>query len=117
MTDYTPGPWRVEKPEDDLIKWRNHAIGARPTISIWADSTQKELYHEIALVADDDLANAELIASAPRLKQERDELLAVLKRIEPHLDAIICYASTMSEHEPNAIAQQARELIERIDRE
>lgn len=40
---------------------------------------------------------AELILAAPVLAK-------LLARIEPHLGAIICYASTTDEHEPNAIA-------------
>lgn len=38
-------------------------------------------------------------------------MLALLRRIEPHLDAIICYASTMGEHEPNRIAHDVRAAI------
>lgn len=40
---------------------------------------------------------AELIMAAPVLAK-------LLARIEPHLGAIICYASATDEHEPNAIA-------------
>jgi hypothetical protein len=40
-----------------------------------------------------------------------EALLDLLRRIEPHLDAIICYASTMGEHEPNRIAHDVRAAI------
>lgn len=42
------------------------------------------------------------------------EVEAVLRRLEPHLDAIVCYASTMEEHEPNRIAFDARDLLTKI---
>ena len=43
-----------------------------------------------------------------------DDVVAVLTRLEPHLDAIVCYASTMGEHEPNRIAHDIRALLTRI---
>lgn len=76
MTDtrFTPGPWRIEKPEDELLRFGpNHMLGARPTISIWSETdhpdnfTRDNTYHEIALVAHDDKANANLIAASPDL--------------------------------------------------
>jgi hypothetical protein len=39
---------------------------------------------------------------------DRAELYEALAALEPHLDAIICYASTMGEHEPNRLAFNAR---------
>jgi hypothetical protein len=42
---------------------------------------------------------------------EVERLLALLRRVEPHLDAIVCYASTMDEHEPNRIAFDVREAL------
>lgn len=49
-------------------------------------------------VPDDEVQQiAELIVAAPVLAK-------LLSRIEPHLGAIICYASDMGEHEPNALA-------------
>lgn len=43
-------------------------------------------------------------AQAPRV-------LAALIALEPYLDAIVCYASTMDEHEPNRLAVDARKAI------
>lgn len=49
-------------------------------------------------VPDDEVQRAaELILAAPALAK-------LLARIEPHLGAVICYASTTGEHDPNAIA-------------
>jgi len=46
-----------------------------------------------------------------RLDQERERLRDLLRRVEPHLDAIVCYASTMGEHEPNRIAHDVRATL------
>lgn len=44
---------------------------------------------------------------------KRIEMLEeLLRRVEPHLDAIICYASTMGEHEPNRIAFDVRAALD-----
>jgi len=39
----------------------------------------------------------------------------LLRRIEPHIDAIVCYASTMDEHEPNRLAVDLRDLLTRFN--
>lgn len=38
--------------------------------------------------------------------------LEALQALEPYLDAIVCYASTMDEHEPNRLAFNARAAIQ-----
>lgn len=38
-------------------------------------------------------------------------LLEALKAVEPYLDAIVCYASTVTEHPPNALPIQVRSAI------
>jgi hypothetical protein len=48
-------------------------------------------------------------------QESATELLAVLRAIEPHLDAIVCYASTQGEHEPNRLAANARAAIVKAD--
>lgn len=37
--------------------------------------------------------------------------LHLLQRLEPHLDAIICFASTQGEHLPNKLADEVRKEI------
>lgn len=37
--------------------------------------------------------------------------LDLLRRLEPHLDALVCYASTASEYEPNKLVQEVRALL------
>ncbi len=40
-----------------------------------------------------------------------DDMLDAMERIEPFIDAIVCYASTCSEYEPNAIVRDFRAAI------
>lgn len=54
---------------------------------------------------------AQAALAATPLKAENEALRELLRRIEPHLDAIICYASTMDEHEPNRIASDVRAAL------
>lgn len=44
---------------------------------------------------------AEVILAAPAV-------ISLLARLEPYLDAIVCFASSTDEHEPNAIAADVR---------
>lgn len=37
--------------------------------------------------------------------------LDLLRRLEPHLDTLVCYASTTSEYEPNKLVQEVRALL------
>lgn len=43
------------------------------------------------------------------------EAVEVMRKVEPYLDAIICYASTMSEHEPNRIANAFRAFLAKME--
>ena len=77
-TKHTPGPWEVIKENRGAIphQWRPLSIVAN------ADGPDEKI---IARLPDglgpEDFANAALIASAPRLKAERDELLAALEAL------------------------------------
>jgi hypothetical protein len=53
-----------------------------------------------------------LAAEAERdeAREEADTLKALICQIEPHIDAIVCYASTIGEHEPNRIAREVRSV-------
>ena len=48
---------------------------------------------------------------ATRKRAAAPDLPALLKRIEPHIDAIVCYASTRDEHEPNKLAVDLRAAL------
>ena len=48
-----------------------------------------------------------------RLQVERDEVVGLLQRVEPHIDAIVCYASTTGEHAPNKIVADIRATLSR----
>lgn len=102
MTDYTPGPWVAEGP------------------LVIAPSDCE--FHEIADCScnhtcrpeDECSANAELIASAPRTKQERDELLSLSKSLMK-LERPAYYSLNTSTRR-KILFDRGRELIERIDR-
>src|SRR3569623_2337087 len=49
-------------------------------------------------------AVADVVLAAPAM-------LDLLRRIEPHIDSIVCYASTMGEHEPNRLAHDLRAAL------
>lgn len=51
---------------------------------------------------------AEEAERAEAAQEEIETLKALICRIEPYVDAIVCYASTMGEHEPNCIAHEVR---------
>lgn len=55
---------------------------------------------------------AEALANAVSLLEEATGLLG---RLEPHLDAIVCYASTMDEHEPNRLAVDTRAFLAKLN--
>lgn len=44
---------------------------------------------------------------------QHDEAVALLRALEPHLDKLICYASTTDEYEPNAIVERIRAYLAR----
>lgn len=57
-----------------------------------------------------------MLAEIERLRGEELEAklrkaAEVMRKVEPYLDAIICYASTMDEHEPNRIAAEFRAFL------
>jgi len=55
--------------------------------------------------------NLQLQAQVVHLKEQNAALLSVLEGLEPYLDAIVCYASTMEEHAPNRLVVNARAAI------
>ena len=58
---------------------------------------------------------AEEVASLARIAQAYAESFnkaeAALRAVEPYLDAIICYASTISEHDGNRVAALVRAAL------
>jgi hypothetical protein len=56
-------------------------------------------------------------AEAARWREVAGEMAGAMQKAEPHLDAIICYASTMDEHEPNRIAHDFRAALARFKQE
>lgn len=85
---HTPGPW---------------SEGAEGNLRVYGPDGQGEHSGLIAVVHKG-RANVNLIAAAP-------DLLEALKGIQPHLGAIICYASTCGAHEPNRLAMAVENAI------
>ena len=73
MTDYTSGPWTVYAEDNDFPGIEAEGF----SIIIYGDSDEWGVGVQGRTVKERN-ANAELIASAPRLKQEQDELLGAL---------------------------------------
>ena len=46
-----------------------------------------------------------------------EELVRAAAKVDPYLDAIICYASTMDEHEPNRIANDLRQALAKLEKQ
>jgi hypothetical protein len=67
---------------------------------------------EAANAASPDASSA-LLAEIEGLRGALAELEGLVGRIEPHVDAIVCYASSMGEHEPNRIAHEVRAVAGR----
>ena len=109
---HTPGPWHIECREDDLVRFSSaHTIGGKPNVAIWADGEHAAsgFFREIALVAQDDMANAALIAAAPETAAELDrlravnvELLAALKRNVQWVGKLIADGGHINAAAPNA---------------
>ena len=63
------------------------------------------------------LEHAQLIASAPRLKEERDELLGGYERLANIVNAYLCWDYRSGKKPDLSTAlKEANELIERVDR-
>lgn len=109
---FTPGPWRLERPQDDLVDFtkaniyglisEKNVLGYVPKVRIiWTNSTAGGgFFSGIAFVADDNIANGHLIAAAP-------DMFAALTEIEDTL------RNAGSDADLDALASLAREAIAR----
>jgi len=79
---FTPGPWLPH-------------LGYGP-------SSEIELYVNIDVPAERE--DFKLIAAAP-------DLYKALANLEPYLDAIVCYASTIEEHPPNGFILETKAAL------
>lgn len=83
MSEFTKGKWSVL--EDGLtirakIEYIPH-FDAEPPQTLIAKCFQNGHLGRTKLSTKEDLANARLIASAPKLKQQRDDLLKACERL------------------------------------
>lgn len=82
---------------EDQAKYIVEAVNALPAL-LFADRENSELL-EAAIEGQ----------SYWQARAERAE--QILRRIEPHIDAIVCYASSTDEHEPNKLAVDLRSVL------
>lgn len=87
--------WRQNGPTDQSICLIE--IGDRISVELTGSETNGVCDYEVQCAAD-------LITSVPIM-------LRLLVGLEPHLDAIVCFASTTDEHAPNALAADVRGLL------
>lgn len=87
--------WTQNGPTDQAICLIE--IDNRISVEITGSATLDVSDYDVQRVAD-------IITSAPMM-------VKLLAKIEPHLDAIVCFASSTDEHEPNATAADIRGLI------
>lgn len=85
---FTPGPWKISE-------YRNGH-------SMIIEGSDEWDVAEVGYPNRD--PNAHLIAAAP-------DLYKALEQLEPYLDAIICYASTVLEHKPNGFVLDAQAAL------
>jgi hypothetical protein len=103
MTDYTPGPWEVLAEYD----------GDTGIVSaeVLAPSGGNIAYVNDPSLVDDDV----MLASAPRLKKERDDLLEAVKSLLSAYERTFDWTCDLPPETIKA-EETANELIERIDR-
>ena len=109
MTDYTPGPW--------FHDGRGH-INKGDEMSRIAITFGHSMPPGFTrgIPEDEQYANAQLIASAPRLKEERDEAVAIARDLF-WLSGQMRHAGGVSTTRHDAILRKAGKTLERIDRE
>ena len=124
MSEHTPLPWHLERPEDKLIHvprdyGNPHVVGAFPRLCIWADSpvgpsSDCGAWKEIALVHDK--ANGEFIV---RACNSHADLLAALEEAVPagptgYVFCRFCNTPDTSKgHFPDCLYTRARAAIKK----
>lgn len=106
-TKHTPGPWFVERVEDGkgFVGSNEGGVGSKND-GIYIAHT----------LGPDRAANAELIAQAPTLKAQRDELLAALKAILGELSEAYSGLDTLpDDHPAKRTAMAAEATIKRAE--
>ena len=101
----TPGPWEMVDDDGWTMIYSAAFDGDGDRIPV------VDLHHggyDFAVLGYPLKDNALAISLVP-------EMIEALKRVEPHLDAIVCFASTMDEHEPNRIAHDVRTILSKLE--
>jgi len=111
MSEHTAGPWTLDM---DIDTCNGASIGIRPLRRslILADVysvTPAAARHAVSITHDEEaLANARLIAAAPDMAAERDELIRVLETIRDSYNPLVSgreTAALMHEWASNALAK------------
>lgn len=104
----TPRPWYIlEYGDGDQL-----VIHSDPDTRVCFMATPGSAPNSIERIE----ANAALIVAAvnaydPEREGKAKALVEAAKRVEAYIDAIVCYASSCDEHEPNAIAVDLRAAL------
>lgn len=117
----TPGPWgiwfeqidgKADRAIQELVE-QVHATNPIGNSLVMLDADGK--CPAITGCGPTSVANAALIVEAvnalPTLLARIAALGEALRGLEPYLDAIVCYASDMGEHEPNRLAFNVRKAL------
>lgn len=107
----TPGPWDIE-PYDEHGGYdcMYGAIRVGPVTLDGCDYGQLSCDPIEPAALEQMQGDARLISAAP-------DLLAALRALEPYFDALVCYASSMDEHNPNRLVVDARAAIAKAEGE
>ena len=87
----------------------NHEVIPTQADKICEQGIRDFLFHGEYL--NGSIAASHRIAHEAPLLARNAELEAALRGLEPYLDAIVCFASDMNEHEPNRLAVNARAAL------
>lgn len=92
-------------------------VGAYPKLAKREEARLEAIKEDIRLIDAALTAKLSETEENAKLRARVEELEGLIGRIEPHVDAIVCYASTMGEHEPNRIAHEVRAIAGRFQNE
>lgn len=103
------GHWKLERPQDELVAFDRHALshglfkasaktvlGMKPAVIVWANSTEgRGFFHEIALVAGDDIEVGDFIVSF-----DPETLLSLLSQFERQQVAMEAFCNENPPEDP-----------------
>ena len=120
MTDLKPGSrWLLPvtllrltgltEPDDGELMTETGILWVEPGLHIKVSDLEDLI--PASRLADLEAEVARLSGVIGNLNMDRMKMHGWLQDIEPHLDALICYASNMDEHPPNRTVKDVREYL------